>query len=126
MGKFSFRITINKYVMYKVKNIKKFVNKLKKISCDNFMKINDSINDEISEEIRKIKDFDSIINEEEIKNIAIPFINRNKTISESSLIKIIEDINNRIISNSISKLVSNGCLESAYDEEENDFIFWKV
>jgi len=41
------------------------------------------------------------------------------------LYDIIENINQRMVSNIISNLVKKGLLESAFDEEKNDFIFWK-
>lgn len=37
---------------------------------------------------------------------------------------IIDDVNQRMVSNIIKTLVSKGVLESAFDEEKNDFIFW--
>lgn len=37
---------------------------------------------------------------------------------------IIEDINQRMVSNIIQTLVAKGVLESAFDEEKNDFVFW--
>lgn len=41
------------------------------------------------------------------------------------LYEIIENINQRMVSNIISNLVKKGLLESAFDEEKNDFVFWK-
>lgn len=38
--------------------------------------------------------------------------------------QIIEDINQRMVSNIIQVLVSKGVLETAFDEEKNDFVFW--
>lgn len=38
--------------------------------------------------------------------------------------KLLEKLNQRLVSNIISSLVSKGMLESAYDEEQNDFVFW--
>ncbi len=37
---------------------------------------------------------------------------------------IIEDFNARLVSNLLQQLVAKGLIESSYDEEENDFIFW--
>tara|TARA_B000000557_G_C20502426_1_gene328544 strand:+ start:34 stop:477 length:444 start_codon:yes stop_codon:yes gene_type:complete len=37
---------------------------------------------------------------------------------------VIEDIQRRFISNMISILVKKGYLDSAFDEDRNDFIFW--
>lgn len=38
--------------------------------------------------------------------------------------QIIEDVNQRMVSNIIQVLVSKGVLETAFDEEKNDFVFW--
>ena len=41
------------------------------------------------------------------------------------LYKMIEHVNQRMVSNIIAKLVNGGLLESAFDDEKNEFIFWK-
>lgn len=46
-------------------------------------------------------------------------------INDKILYKIIQNINQRMVSNMISNLVKKGLLESAFDEEKNDFVFWK-
>jgi hypothetical protein len=46
-------------------------------------------------------------------------------INNKILYKIIQNINQRMVSNMISNLVKKGLLESAFDEEKNDFVFWK-
>ena len=45
--------------------------------------------------------------------------------NDNMLYKMIEHVNQRMVSNIISKLVSRGLLESAFDDERNEFIFWK-
>ena len=53
--------------------------------------------------------------------------NKSKTkfkITEENFVKFIDDLNARIFSNIISDLASKGLLESAYDAELDDFIFW--
>ena len=37
---------------------------------------------------------------------------------------MIEDLNSRMVSNTINKLVIDGVFEVAFDDEINDFIFW--
>ena len=44
--------------------------------------------------------------------------------SEDQCAKIIEDVNARLVSNLLTSLVAEGKVESAYSEEDNDFIFW--
>jgi hypothetical protein len=64
-----------------------------------------------------------------IKNHAKKQINKkNKEIryclNDKILGEIIEDLNGRMVSNILNVLVNKGVLESAYDSEQNDFIFW--
>lgn len=45
-------------------------------------------------------------------------------INDDMLQEIVEAFNSRLVSNLLKQLVSKGLIESAYDEESNDFIFW--
>lgn len=45
-------------------------------------------------------------------------------INDDILNTIIEQLNSRMISNILNRLTNQGLLESAYDSEMNDFIFW--
>jgi GTPase involved in cell partitioning and DNA repair len=45
-------------------------------------------------------------------------------ISTKKYLEMIESFNARMISNLLSHLVSQGFIESAFDTETNDFIFW--
>jgi hypothetical protein len=45
-------------------------------------------------------------------------------LTDKLLQSIIEDLNNRMISNILNSLVNKGVLDSAYDSDQNDFIFW--
>ena len=45
-------------------------------------------------------------------------------ISEKSYLSFLESLNARLVSNMLSKMVKQDLLESAFDEESNDFIFW--
>tara|TARA_Y100000004_G_C8859890_1_gene388542 strand:+ start:83 stop:565 length:483 start_codon:yes stop_codon:yes gene_type:complete len=46
-------------------------------------------------------------------------------IDTNLLHRIVDEINQRLVSNMIVGLVSRGVLESAFDEKINDFVFWK-
>jgi hypothetical protein len=64
-----------------------------------------------------------------IKNYAKKQINKKTKetrycLTDKLLQLIIEDLNNRMISNILNSLVNKGVLDSAYDNEQNDFIFW--
>lgn len=45
-------------------------------------------------------------------------------IDSNAFDEILHKVNQRMISNIISALVSRGLLDSAFDEEKNDFVFW--
>jgi hypothetical protein len=64
-----------------------------------------------------------------IKNYARKQINRKTKevrycLTDKLLQSIIEDLNSRMISNILNSLVNKGLLDSAYDSDQNDFIFW--
>ena len=39
-------------------------------------------------------------------------------------LKIIKSLNDRMVSNLLNSLVNRGLVETAYDDEDDDFIFW--
>lgn len=45
-------------------------------------------------------------------------------ISDKKFMKLLEDLNIRMVSNLLHSLVKRGLLETAYDEDQNDFVFW--
>jgi hypothetical protein len=51
----------------------------------------------------------------------------NKTrylVSEDAYVKIVSDLNQRLVSNLLTQLVNKGLVDTAFDSEANDFIFW--
>jgi len=46
------------------------------------------------------------------------------TINDSIFAKIVFRLNDRMVSNIINSLVQKGLVESAFDDEANDFVFW--
>lgn len=45
-------------------------------------------------------------------------------ISEKSYLAFLESLNARLVSNMLSKMVKQDLLDSAFDEDSNEFIFW--
>lgn len=45
-------------------------------------------------------------------------------LSDELFVSIIENLNSRLISNVLNSLVQKGLVESGYDNETNDFVFW--
>ena len=44
--------------------------------------------------------------------------------SNNIFLTIIESLNDRMVSNLLNSLVNRGLVETGYDEESNDFVFW--
>lgn len=45
-------------------------------------------------------------------------------LTEPGFCDIVEDLNSRMVSNLLNELSSKGMIESAYDSDLNDFVFW--
>ena len=44
--------------------------------------------------------------------------------NDKMFLAIIESLNERMVSNLLNSLVNKGLVETAYDDEDDDFIFW--
>lgn len=136
-----------------ISDMDKFADYIRNIVYINFKEENDSEDipeenakkEQINYELDLDKDVDILTNEELlelnsvlakkeceiiIKEVSKKLRNKkNKTIryliNDKRLSKIIEDVNQRLVSNIIAGLVKKGLLESAFDNEQNDFVFWK-
>jgi hypothetical protein len=103
-----------------------------------FGEVNNIADDSMTASLAKlsheeIKEMDETLTHEEsaiiIKNYAKQQINRKTKqirycLTDQLLQSIIEDLNSRMVSNILNSLVNKGILDSAYDDEQNDFIFW--
>lgn len=96
---------------------------------ENFIILDDLVNvkAENEEELNDLLSFEesSII----VKSFIKKQINKktSKTryiISDSILLKILEALGDRMTSNILNNLVNKGLIETAFDEDRNDFIFW--
>lgn len=45
-------------------------------------------------------------------------------VNDEKYMLILEELNTRLVSNLLNSLVNKGLVESAYDDESNDFVFW--
>lgn len=45
-------------------------------------------------------------------------------VNDNIFLLIIQSLNDRMVSNVLNSLVNKGLVESAYDSESNDFVFW--
>lgn len=79
------------------------------------------------------EEMDSILSHDECMIIAKSKLKRQRnkitkeiryTVNEEIYVSIIELFNDRMVSNTLNSLVNKGFIESGFDEETNDFIFW--
>jgi hypothetical protein len=119
-----------------VKDIDGLINSSRALVFNSFGQHNDQkdidfldlkIDDHDKEELDKILSYD------ESKIIITDMLKkqRNKKASkiryllnDKLFLKIIESLNDRMVSNILNGLVNKGLVETAYDAEANDFVFW--
>jgi hypothetical protein len=123
---------------YIVKNLEEFVESSRSLVYNNFgnsVDKNDSIDSMLSMVVsdEEKKELDSILSHEESSIIITTLLKKeiNKktkkyryVMTEKMFLSIIESLNDRMVSNMLNGLVNKGLLETGFDEETNDFIFW--
>jgi len=120
-------------------NIDKLVDFSRRVIFYNFDEDNDDLDDEdFMKKIEKIESKDSaemnkVLPRDEVKAIFLYLIvkrrNKNtkkvaKFIKEENYEEDLAQLNQRMVSNIVKGLVSRGLVESAFDSEKNDFVFW--
>lgn len=99
----------------KEKNSENIANKLSDLSKED--------QDELNEVLTQNECL--IMSKEFIKTQKNKVTNKTRMILDNrSYMKMIETFNSRMVGNMLNGLVNRGLLESAFDEESNDFIFW--
>lgn len=124
---------------YIVTDLDKFVESIRQIVYAGF---GDSISEgQGDEEIEmlftlnpeEMQEMDSVLSQKECMLIIKPHLTRQKNkkgtkfrylINTDQFNAIIDDFNSRLVSNLLANLVNKGVIETAYDPDENDFIFW--
>jgi DNA-binding HxlR family transcriptional regulator len=123
---------------YIINDINAFVESTRTLVFNSFGKVSDDETNDIDTMLEEVKDehkeeFDSVLSHEESHLIIKNYIKiqKNKTtnsiryiLTDDMFMKIIECLNERMVSNMLRELVKKGFLETAFDEESNDFIFW--
>ena len=78
-------------------------------------------------------EFDQLLTQEESIVIVQSLLKRQRhkttkevryLISDSLFYDILQQLNDRLVSNTIASLVQKGLVESAYDSDIDDFVFW--
>jgi hypothetical protein len=123
---------------YIIDDIEEFTKSARKLVFNGFGKSIEHDPDEFTKLITEIspeelEEMNQILTQQEsliiVKNIAKEqrnkFTNKSRyIINEKLFSEIIEAMNGRLVSNMLTSLVSKGLIESAYDEQINDFVFW--
>lgn len=120
---------------FQINDLIDFTNKARAVVYNNFGKWETPSFDAGKDVVTDInmREFDSIIPYEESLIIVKQNIKkqRNKKskriryiLNEELFMKIVHDLNTRMVSNVIGSLVNKGLVESGFDSEANDFIFW--
>ena len=84
----------------------------------------DSLSKEEQEEL------DTILSFRETEIISQDFLKQSKNhegiflITEKKYLQFLDTLNSRMVSNILSVMSSKGLLETAFSEEDNDFVFW--
>lgn len=119
-----------------INNLTDFTNKARAIVYNNFGVWHDKddidvIIDDVVENERE--EFDKILSHQESLVIVKENIKkeRNKitkktryVLNDEIFAEIVHKLNDRMVSNIINELVKKGLVETAFDNESNDFIFW--
>jgi hypothetical protein len=121
-----------------IDDLERFVESSRVLIFDSFGK-NDSTNiDELSIMLNdlpkeEVEELNTVLTQEECIVIAKPFMRLEKhkrtqelryIISSKKYMEMLESFNSRMVSNLLNNLVNRGILDSAYDSECDDFIFW--
>lgn len=79
------------------------------------------------------EEFDSVLSQQESINIVKHIARKQKhkisqetryVINDKLFADIIHDLNGRMVSNVLNALVQKNIVETAFDSESNDFVFW--
>lgn len=120
-----------------IKNLKEFTDASRKLVFNNFgSKLEDdsdleTVLTDLSSEDQK--ELDEVLSYNESVSIIRGFLKKQKNkktkatrylVDEKLYISIITALNDRLVSNILNSLVNKGLIETAYDAESNDFVFW--
>jgi DNA-binding HxlR family transcriptional regulator len=119
-----------------ISDLEEFTDKARSIVYNNFGQWSDNLNNPVSiEDVvpDELEEFNKVLSHQESLLIVKQFVKKEKNkktkkiryiLDDQIFEKIIHDLNNRMVSNILNSLVQKGLVESAFDENANDFIFW--
>jgi hypothetical protein len=123
---------------YVIPNLSEFTDKVRSIVYNNFGAWGDKsgldiLIDDVKESERE--EFDKMLSHQESLVIVKENVKtqRNKitkktryVLNDDIFAEIVYKLNDRMVSNIMMGLVQKGLVETAFDEEANDFVFWTV
>lgn len=117
-----------------IKNLVDFINSSRELVFKNFGSADQNPTDILSDlSITDQEELDKVLSYAESISIAKSFMKKQKNkktletrfiINEDSYLSILTALNDRLVSNLLNELVNKGMVETAFDAEANDFIFW--
>lgn len=116
---------------YIVEDLDGFVDSARFLVFNSFGSDDDTDTD-LEKEMYKVnpkeeEECEQVLSHEEAKTIVKGLIKTRKNkyvLSEKIFKSIVEALNERMTSNILNGLVNKGLIESAFDSEANDFVFW--
>jgi hypothetical protein len=120
---------------YIVRDLDNFVLTSRALVFNNFGKDQDKNMDDLIQEVKidELEEFNNVLSQEESMIIAKSICRKQTNKKTKAIRYIITDdlfmemimlFNDRMVSNMLNSLVNKGLLETAFDTESNDFIFW--
>lgn len=129
---------MKKQKIYEVTDLDEFIKSLRSIVIENFYE-NEGKNTSKTSKLEKLmnnkkEEIQYHLSIQEAQNIIKPMLkatinnigDTEYTVSHKGFKKILDELNKRIVSNILTELSSEGLIESGFDDEKNDFIFWVV
>lgn len=119
-----------------INNITDFTDKARAIVFNNFGKWSETESNEfIIDNVEKTdeQELNQVLSHQESLVIVKQFIKKQKNsqtkktryvLNDTIFAEIVHSLNNRMVSNILNNLVQKGLVESAFDNESNDFVFW--
>lgn len=120
-----------------INDLEQFTDKTRAIVFNNFGKWSseDSANEILIDTVQESdeEELDQILSHQESLVIIKQFVKKQKNTKTKQIRYIIDDnifadivhnLNDRMVSNILNSLVQKGLVESAFDNESNDFVFW--
>jgi hypothetical protein len=119
---------------YYIKDLGKFVESTRRLVYNHFGSTEDSLS-ELLDEIKPEEqdEFDTILSQEEsiviVKSILKKQINRKTKetryiVNDDIFQEVVSCLNDRMVSNLLNSLVNRGILETGFDDESQEFVFW--